>query len=175
MWRFSFAYWYGDTKKLYIDHSAWCSHRDKNQEGDNIRANTFFQVAIYVCLALIVFNFAYSFIVSLSVFPVGPEGVPGSTQASVFRALTGLNTGVADLWLIIVSAGAIATGFISWLIRSPAPIGVYIFSVVFWNSYNAALNALPLEMLPAEFVIIGTVAMLFLYSAASIGLLTGGG
>jgi len=140
-----------------------------------MRANTFFQIAIYICLALIVFNLAYSFIASLSVFPVEKEGVPGSTMASVFKALTGLNTAVADLWLIIVSAGGIASGFASWLMRSPAPIGAYIFSVVFWNGYNAALNALPLEMLPAEFVIIGTVAMLFLYVAAAVGLLTGGG
>ena len=140
-----------------------------------MRANTFFQIAIYICLALIVFNLAYSFIASLSVFPVEKEGVYEGDSRSIFKTLTGWDDGIAGIWLAMTTLGGVAATGVSFLAKSPAPIGVYIFSHIFWNSYNAALNALPLEMLPAEFVIIGTVAMLFLYVAAAVGLLTGGG
>lgn len=140
--------------------------------------NTFFRIAVYLCFALIIFNVVISFVSGLNVFPI--EGEAGQDIDETQDALSAL-TGLADpdmnsLWLLITGASIIVAGAVSWLTRSIVPIGIVIFSDVFWTSWIKANSVINTGgYLPGEFILIFTICMVFLFIAAVVGMLTGSG
>ena len=60
--------------------------------------------------------------------------------------------------------------------QSTNMIGVWLFSSVFWTSYNNAISVIDVNSwIPGDFLLMFTVAFLFLWVGAVIGILTGSG
>jgi hypothetical protein len=139
--------------------------------------NTFYQVCIYITVGLVLVTLSINFVNALEIFPVeakkGFDVAEGDTN-STFASLTQDDTSMTNLWLMIITGAGIGGLLIAWFTHSPAILGVYVFSVVFWASY---LNALGFVMnyVPAGFLLIGTVGMGFIFVGAIGGMLSGSG
>lgn len=147
----------------------------------------FYQVCVYICIVMIIFNLCVSFVSGLGVFPYdvdsGIEAGPNSNDTYTnLTDLGGFNnegfTGMDGLWIIFLGSGAtlIIGLFLVLLTRSTNILGIVLFSGVFWSSYISSFSIINvggfLNDLPG-FVLIGTVGMLFIFSAAVIGMLSG--
>jgi len=78
-----------------------------------------------------------------------------------------------DMWLAVLFGTGILGLFLAWAMHSAVPIGVWLFSSVFWSSYGNALGVL--DIVPAEFRLIGTAVMLFIWVGAVAGMFSGSG
>lgn len=138
--------------------------------------NSFFRICIFICLLLIVFNLTWAFVHSLRVFPIGEEGISSGRTSGVIEIFTGLSGGMLGLWELVSILGLAGAGAISWAIKSATPIGLFIFADVFWVSYNGTIQIMNIgNYMPAEFLLIATVGITFLFIAAVVGMLTGSG
>ena len=140
--------------------------------------NTFFRIAIWFTMVMLMFTLVLNFIDSLGAFPV--DSVPGQQgldEGNILEKLTGLsNPTMGGIFLIVTSIGGIAAVGTAVLTHQVSPIGVYLFSVVFWTSYiriNSVLSAG--GFIPVEILTIGFVGIMFIFIAAVIGMLTGSG
>ena len=135
----------------------------------------FFKAVIYICFILIIFNIVISAITGLNIFVMGEESqIQGIQTDNILEQVSGYEGDMATIWLLVTTlGGGVALGA-AWLMRSPTPIGVYIFGAIFWTSYKHAFNVLSVNnYIPSEFLLIITVGMLLLFLAAVIGMLTG--
>jgi len=138
--------------------------------------NTFFRIAIFICLFLIVVNLGWSFIRATGAFPdAGEAGISGAESNDVFYAFTGFAGGMAGVFAVGASLGAIGAGLVSWAVKSTTPMGVYLFSIIFWSSYNSSLNIMSVSHIPGSMQILITVGIMFVFVGAIIGMLTGSG
>ena len=143
--------------------------------------STFFQTCVYLCILIIIFTFAISFINSLNLFydvetGVGTEG----TSNNIFETITGFSGGFEYIWISLLTATGLGALVVAKLTQSTNMIGVWLFSGVFWTSYSKCISVINIsygsqQWIPAQFLIIFTVALLFLWAAAIIGMLTGSG
>jgi len=147
-----------------------------------MKINTFFQLCIYICIVLIVFNLAINFVNATGIFYTVESGVPvGVNATETFGNETtgflegGSITGMEAIWDIGISLGFVGVVLLATAIHSAIPIGVYIFSAIFWVSYHNALGVLTDLYIPAEFLLIGTVMMLFFWCGAVAGMFSGSG
>ena len=142
--------------------------------------NTFFRICVYICLGLILFTLAINLVVSTGAFPVSGTSGPNITSTnSSLSVLTGLDDpSINTIWLTVTTLGGIAAIGLVWISHSIVPIGLYLFSTVFWTSYIRAWSVIGygqfLSDIP-EFMLLFTVAILFVFIAAIVGILTGGG
>jgi len=140
--------------------------------------NTFFRIAIFLCLALLVFTLAINFVNWTEAFPIdvdsGISGVHGNDTLSKLTSLSDPNMNF--LWAICTTVtGAAAIG-ISVLTRSIVPVGVYVFGAVFWTSWIRMWSITQIgSLLPVELTSIFFIAAIFLFIAAVVGMLTGSG
>ena len=141
--------------------------------------NTFFQIAVKFAFLAILFNIGFSFIQGIGAFPLAESdsiGINDVDNSNVLSKLTGLSDGMEDIWALFLVAGAAASIFLSWVTHSIVPVGIYIFSEVFWTSWIHTQNILTLgSYIPSDFILFFTVGMIFLFIAAVIGMLTGSG
>jgi len=138
--------------------------------------NTFFRIALFICLFLVIVNLGWSFIRATGAFgDVAEAGITGSDSNDVFYAFTGFSGGMAGIFAVGVSLGAIGAGLASWATKSVVPMGVYLFSVIFWSSYNSSLNIMAVSQIPGSMTILITVGIMFVFVGAVIGMLTGSG
>ena len=146
--------------------------------------NTFFRIAIYLSIVMIFFNLVIGFVGGLTntdgdpVFPVaGTPGIGNVNESSILGEVTGLeDPNMNALWVSVVGGGILVAVVLSILTRSVVPIGIHIFSTVFWTAYincNSILSAG--GFIPGGFLSIFFVGMIFLFIAALIGMLTGSG
>ncbi|GAG99121.1 unnamed protein product, partial [marine sediment metagenome] len=113
----------------------------------------------------------------LNVFPVPIESgfnVGGSSD-NIFGALTNLGGGLEFVWALAITGGLAVTGLTMLVTHSIIPLGVYLFSAVFWTSYIRALAVIYTWQIPDDFLVIGTVIMLFLFAGAVAGMFGGSG
>lgn len=130
---------------------------------------SFFRTTVYLCLALILFNLSVSFIASLDVFPI--EFASGAEEE-----LGDPDVDMMFTYVFSFSLGAGITIIICILMRSVVPLGLYIFSVVYWASWISAQSILSTGgYIPVEFIVLGTAGVAFLFVATIIGILTGSG
>jgi hypothetical protein len=129
--------------------------------------------------------------------------IEGTNENDVLGELTGLDSAGTDMWLMVTTVGAAAALAFSWMVHSLTPLGIYLFGVAFWSSYNGTVTIIvhsltPLGIylfgvafwssyngtvtiigmnswLPGDFILIITVAMTFLFIGAIIGMITGSG
>jgi hypothetical protein len=143
--------------------------------------STFFQTCIYICILLIILTFAISFINELNLFYDVNVGVETTNKPNNFlEELTGFEGGMEYIWLALITSSGLGTLVVAKLTQSTNMIGVWLFTSIFWTSYNKCLSVINIsygsqEWIPAEFLIMFTVALLFLWIAAVIGMLTGSG
>ena len=136
---------------------------------------SFFKIAIYLAICMIVFNLVIGYVSSLGVFPV--ETIPGTgvvEESDALSVFTGLKGDVADLWLKVTTVFAIPAIGLAILTRSWIPVGLYGFSVVFWTAYTKSNSILSVGgHVPSDFLGIFFIVMMFIYLAATISILTG--
>ncbi len=83
---------------------------------------------------------------------------------------------MASLWALAIGVGAIGAIALVFISKQISPIGIYIFSTVFWTSWLKMNSVININgVMPVELMVIFTVAALFLFIAAIIGMLTGSG
>ena len=139
--------------------------------------NTLFQTCLYFCLCVIIVTLCINFVEGLNVFPTPIESgfnVGGSSD-NIFGALSGLGGGLEFVWLLAMGGGLAVTGLTLFITHSTIPLGVYLFSAVFWTSYIRALAVIYTWHIPDDFLVIGTVVMLFLFAGAVAGMFGGSG
>lgn len=154
-----------------------------------MKANTFFQVCIFTCIALVIFTLSINFVDSLNVFgvPVQMGFEPEGTANETFEQLTNVTyetqegitlSGMDALWMIILGGGVGIGLVVAWLTHSTSILGVFVFSSIFWASYARSLGVLNVGGLLdpiSGFILIGTVAMGFVWAGAVAGMLSGSG
>jgi len=102
--------------------------------------------------------------------------IEGTNDNGILGELTGLDSAGTDLWLMVTTIGGAAALAFSWMVHSLTPLGIYLFGVAFWSSYNGTVTIIGMNSwLPGDFILIITVAMIFLFVGAIIGMITGSG
>lgn len=152
-------------------------------EGGRINLNTFFQVAVYICIALLLLTLAINFVNATGAFPIEVStsvATEGQNTTNIFNDITGLTGGMEYIWLTVLSITGIGAIAVAVLMHSTTPIGVWLFSSVFWTSYGRMIGTINItgvfDVDPmASFLVMGTVSILFIWTAAIIGMFTGSG
>ena len=133
---------------------------------------------------MIVFTLAINFVNGLNIFSTVEAGVPvGTNTSNTFGGfLTGGSiSGMGAMWDIVLTTGGIIAVGVAILMRSAIPVGVYIYSGVFWTSYGHALKVVTGlgtssgSLIPGDFLLIGTVIMLFFWCGSVAGMFSGSG
>ena len=141
--------------------------------------NTFFRIAVMFAFGAILLNIGFGFIQGLGAFPLSSDDVIGMDDVDSDNALsqlTGLSGGMQSMWSLFLVAGAAASVFLAWATHSVVPIGIYLFSEVFWTSWIRTQSMLSFGgYIPGDFLVLITVGMIFLFIAAVIGMITGSG
>jgi len=149
--------------------------------------NTFLQISIYISIALIIFTLCVNFVSALDVYQTTVETgiVTTGSSDNIFSEITGLSGGMEYVWGIVLTITGVLSVGAAILMHSAIPIGAYLFSAIFWTSYNRCIAVVnvpigggaflfstePLSL----FLTIVTVGILFLWGAAIVGIFTGSG
>lgn len=150
--------------------------------------STFFQICIYITVAMVLFTLSINFVSALGVFQTDVEAgfVPGDTSNETFSSVTNVEsgslTGMGAVWDLVLgsSIGLVAGAFLGLLMHSTVFIGIGLFAGVFWSAYGNALSIVNtnnwLMTYPMNlFVVMGTVGMMFIFAGAIAGMLSGSG
>jgi hypothetical protein len=133
---------------------------------------------------LIVFNLTWCFIYSLGVFNIENPSFSANSSEEVLEKTTGIKGGMESVFKFATTGlfpiGALAvvvTGTaLGMMLKSPVPLGICLFGLVFWGSYWATYNIINLGgFVPMEFMMIATGGVVFLFVASVVGMLTGSG
>ena len=147
--------------------------------------NTLYQTCVGITLTMIIFTLAVSFVSGLGVFDPVQTGVSqGDNSSDTFSDITNSSYSESDfsgqagmdaVWLIGGIGGTVIVAAVL-AVRSPVFAGIFLFGTVFWASYVNTMIVLNLgNFVPTEFLLIGTVAMMFVFSGAVVGMLSGSG
>jgi hypothetical protein len=153
---------------------------------------TFFQISIIFSILLITFTLAINFVSALGVFGeidfetgIDTESSLNNDDVSsisdeVFVQLSGFTGGMGQLWFSILTITGIGTIVVAILMHSAIPIGVWIFSAVFWSSYIRCINVINVGGIfttnpMLQFLIILTVGLIFIWIGALAGMFGGSG
>ena len=138
----------------------------------------FFQAAIVITFMMFIFGALASVIASTSAFPFTEDlGIGITSESDFLSKFTGLSDpsmkalfiGVTGLTFIGAVALAVAT-------HSVVPIGLHLFSLVFWSSWVKFSVILSYGgYIPGGLLVIFTVGVMFVFVAAIVGILTGSG
>ena len=145
---------------------------------------TFFQICIIFSILLIVFNVSIVFVNAIDVF--GSEVESGiaiegdDTSDNIFHKLTGYSEGAQGIWTVILGVSGILSIGVAILMHSAVPVGVWIFSEVFWTSYTALIGIVNINNIFTSeplsyFLLIFTVGLLFVWMGALAGMFSGSG
>jgi len=137
-----------------------------------METSNYFRLCVYFCIGLIIFTLSINFISAMGIFSSVPTDI-SSTSNNIFSQITGLDEGMASIWAIVTTVGGIGAVVVAFLIQSATFVGVYLFSVVFWTSYSRFIVTINInDFIPSDFLIIFTVALLFIWVAAVISMLS---
>ena len=140
--------------------------------------NSFFRIAVWICMLLLIFTLVANFIQGLAAFPI--EGSPGMDISNTDSALATI-TGNSDmnmnyLFVGVSTLALLGTIVLAYFTRTMIPIGLYLFGAVFWASWIRFTSIFSYGgYVPGDFIIIFTVGVMFVFIAAIIGMLTGSG
>ena len=153
---------------------------------------TFFQICIIFSILLIVFTLSINFVSAMGVFgenqieqgQVVGEGAVGDTSFEksddIFTKITGFTGGAQNVWATVMSVGGIISIAVAILMHSAVPVGVWIFSTVFWTSYIRCINVVNIEGIfttepMSQFLLIITVGLIMIWMGALAGMFSGSG
>ena len=129
---------------------------------------------------MILFNLAVAFVDGMDIFDASGAGTGEIAGEDVINTTSqGQFTDMSNIWSLAFT-GILAGGGISillaWATHSTTPIGIYIFSAVFWTSYLSTFSIFATGgYIPADFLNMFHVGSILLFTAAVIGMLTGSG
>jgi len=137
---------------------------------------SFLRIAIYLSIAMIVFNLIIGFVGGLDAFPI--ETIPGTgtiEEGNALSTFTGLSGGMENVWLLVTTITGIGAILLAIATRTLMPVGLYLFGEIFWTAYIRSNSVLSVGgFISSDFLSIFFVCMLFLFLAAIVGILTGG-
>lgn len=139
---------------------------------------TFFQIAVSLCLLMLFFSLTANFVASMDIFPnTTGIGIDVEGNSDALSQLTGLSSPTMNALFVGVTGlaflGAVA---LSTVTHSVKPIGIHLFGAVFWTSWVRMTSILGYGgYVPDELLVVFTVGVVFVFIAAIIGMLTGGG
>jgi len=139
--------------------------------------NTFFRICVFICFSLIIFNVVFALIDGLGAFP-HEQGNPGPVfnEDNVLSIITGLDGGMAGLWAGVVGLSFLGVVVLAAVTHSIIPIGLHLFSTVFWTSWIHTQGILNYGgFISSDLITVFFVGVLFVFIAAIIGILTGSG
>lgn len=142
-----------------------------------MKFSSLFQACFYFCMVITVVTLFINIVGAMDVFGESnyETGVNiGEDPDNVFQDVSGLSNGYEWFWLAAVGGGLGASILIGIATSSTIPIGVFLFGTVFWTSYTR-LMSITGNYIPNDFMLGITVALMFLFAGAVIGLLSGGG
>ena len=141
--------------------------------------SNFFRICVYFCLVMITFNLAVTFVSALNLFEPVDSGMDvnlsdkDTTASSIFEAFSRFTGGMGQIWIVLTTVTGLTSLVIARLVGNSSIIGVWLFGEVFWTSYTSALNVTHLSSyIPFEFLILFTVALMFIWVGAIISMLT---
>jgi len=147
--------------------------------------NTFFRMCVVICLGLLVFTLALSYVDSTGAFPTGGSDLGqeiGDTGTSLEHTTDLEEPNMNWLWAsIIVGVGAgiaLAAGsrYIGANVNATVLAGLSVFSTVFWASFIKTHSILSIgNFIPGAMLTIFSILTGFVFIAAIIGMLTGSG
>lgn len=137
---------------------------------------TLYRGCFWFCIAITAITLSISFVSGMEIFGEHIEmGINTSgNSTTIFTQLSGLTGGLEYMWGLAIGVGLALTSVIAYATNSTTPIGIYLFAIVFWTSYTRGISIVN-GYIPASFLLIGTVMMLFMFSGAVIGMLSGSG
>jgi len=145
---------------------------------------TFFQICIIFAVLLIIFNLSIVFINALNVFgntvEAGIDIGSNDNSSQVFKKITGLDGGAQYIWFTILGVSGILSISVAILMHSAVPVGVWIFSEVFWTSYVSVIGTINVNNVftsepMSYFLLIFTVGLIFVWMGALAGMFSGSG
>ena len=145
---------------------------------------TFFQICVIFSILLIVFNLSVFFVNALDVYGTdvnqGIDVEGGDTSDDIFYKLTGYSEGAQAIWTVILGVTGIMSIGVAILMHSAVPVGVWIFSEVFWTSYTALIGLINFNGIftsePMSYsLLIFTAGLIFIWMGALAGMFSGSG
>jgi len=141
--------------------------------------NTLFRICVYYCVALLIFTLAFNFVTSVGAFDVtsGP-GITNVNEENLLSFFSDWSGGMNAVFggFVILSFSLVV--LLAWAFHSMIPIGIYIFSMIFWTSFLRAwgifMDAGFLEGLQ-EFTFMFWAGTVFIFIGATVGMSTGSG
>jgi len=147
-------------------------------------ANTLFQVCIRLTIIMFILTLSIQYVDGMGIYsstPISEGMVDGDTSDDAYNRATESPENeegfpMSLMWASVF-AGAGSVGLVvSYFTRSPAILGVFVFSGAFWASYINTLSVLNIgNYIDTGFIAIGTAAMFFIWSGAVAGMLSGSG
>lgn len=137
-------------------------------------------MCFYFCVVLILISLGWGFLRGAdglwTASASDQNTLEGTDDNSLIQELTGLDSSGTDMWLMITTIGGAAALAFSWMVHSLTPLGLYLFGVAFWTSYNGTITMINMNgWLPGDLILMITVGMAFLFIGAIIGMITGSG
>jgi len=137
---------------------------------------TFYRTSVYLCLSIIVFTLAINFVNSLQAFDPYESGMTDVNEENALEKISGLSGGMVNIWAVALTLTGGAAIALAWVTKQITPIGIYLFSVVFWTSWIRMWTVTDIGgYIPGEFTILFFVGAIFIFIAAVVGMLTGSG
>lgn len=139
------------------------------------------KTCLYICMLLIIFTLVVNFIDSTSAFDTKIDsGVESqTTDSGVLEVFTNSpDQTVNNIWLVAVGGSLIGAVGLAYLTHSIVPVGIHLFSTVFWTSYLRAWNVMSAGSFTDDIsglMLVFTAAIMFLFIGAIVGMLTGSG
>jgi len=129
-------------------------------------------------LIMLTFSLIANFVSGLGIFPnVGPVGVDVDSDSNALSTLTDLaSPSMGAIFLGVTGLTFIGAVALSYLTHTITPIGLHLFSLVFWTSWINMIHIFSTGgYIPSDLILVGTVGVMFVFIAAIIGMLTGSG
>jgi len=83
------------------------------------------------------------------------------------------NADIDITWASLLGITGIVAAGAAYALGSLSIIGIYLFSAIFWTNYKISLGILTVgNFIPNEFLTIFTIALVFIWVAAVIGMTT---
>jgi len=142
--------------------------------------SSFFRLCIYFTICLIIFLLCVNFVSGMGIFSPVETDMPSSSghdafsvATNVFVSVTGFSGGVLAVFALLSTIGGIAAVGLALVLRNTNVIAVYLFSVLYWTSFNGFFNTVNINnFIPFDFLVAILVGLFFLWVAAIMGMLT---
>ena len=159
---------------------------EETQGGIKLRdLSSFYQICIYICLVLIVFNLCINFVAALNVFPVNDlstdSQIPKSSDYNETFSSVTIYPSVGNVLATLLTASGI--GFFAGValglrMHSTVFVSIGLFTGAFWSSYYNTISIMNINgFLTSDpmiyFTVIGTTGIGIIFIAAVNSMLGG--